>query len=38
MKSKLDYWLNYNKAAIAKSPPSVQYYQISIALDSACLN
>ena len=33
-KSKLAHWLNYNKAAIPLSPPSVQYYQISIILDS----
>ena len=32
-KSKLAHWLNYNKAAIPLSPPSVQYYQISIILD-----
>ena len=37
-KSKLDYWLNYKKASILKSPTSVQYCQISIMLDSGCLN
>ena len=37
-KSKLAYWLNYSKAAIPQSPPSVHYCQISVMLDSGCFN
>ena len=37
-KSKLAYWLNFSKPAIPLSLPSVQYCEISIMLDSACLN
>ena len=37
-KSKLAYWLNYHKAEILQSLPSVQYCQIYIMLDSRCIN